>query len=145
MKTWYSKLRKSMGFTAKLTKNLGCGVEFSRCNYRKDDPIFFTCQWDRNTDHAGVRFELSVFGFEVNAEIRDSRHWNGREHRYYYLMEEGRLIKQSDKLRQELYDRIDCLTLDEARALLKSDLRRTSISAVIDRYEEVFDTEVESI
>ena len=39
-------------------------------------------------DHAGVRLELALFGYEISLAIYDSRHWNHEEHRWMIYTEE---------------------------------------------------------
>lgn len=42
----------------------------------------------RHEDHAGFKFELTLFGFTMMFEIYDTRHWNDDEDRWYNPGEE---------------------------------------------------------
>ena len=40
-------------------------------------------------DHAGPELGLNILGYEVFLGIRDTRHWNHKEHRWYIYDEKG--------------------------------------------------------
>lgn len=41
-------------------------------------------------DHAGIRLELGLLGYEIHFTIYDNRHWNAEEGRWmFYTEEEG--------------------------------------------------------
>ena len=53
------------------------------CNVFGHDIHFTRCE-----DHAGFRFELTLFGITAMFEIYDNRHWNDDEDRWYNPGEE---------------------------------------------------------
>lgn len=64
-----------------ITKNKVFEVGFF--NYRYN---LFEFDLDLNwfgSDHAGPEFKLNIFGFEVRVALRDTRHWNHKENRWY--------------------------------------------------------------
>lgn len=40
------------------------------------DLIYFEFLFNRHTDHAGVRLEVGLFGYNIMLSAYDNRHWN---------------------------------------------------------------------
>jgi hypothetical protein len=38
--------------------------------------LHFNFDWRRKCDHAGVKLELGLLGYEIMIQLYDSRHWN---------------------------------------------------------------------
>lgn len=52
------------------------------------DVFCFSFQATHNQDHAGINLELGLFGFNVDFNIYDTRHWNYDKNRWYEYNEE---------------------------------------------------------
>lgn len=39
----------------------------------------FAFRWTIRQDHAGIRLELGLFGYNISAQIYDTRHWNDED------------------------------------------------------------------
>lgn len=52
--------------------------------------IFFKIGLDitNRGDHAGIMFELNLFGFDLNFHFYDQRHWDYENNRYYLYGED---------------------------------------------------------
>jgi hypothetical protein len=46
------------------------------------DLITFEFSWTRKTDHAGVSLKLGLFGYVIEGQIYDSRHWDSETNDY---------------------------------------------------------------
>ena len=57
----------------KLTKNKFWEVEFVRYSMALFE---FRFAWTCRCDHAGVSFNLGIFGYIMQGYVRDSRHWD---------------------------------------------------------------------
>lgn len=45
--------------------------------YSNSKPWFLLhLDWSRNTDHAGLNFEICLFGYSIESKIYDTRHWD---------------------------------------------------------------------
>jgi hypothetical protein len=42
----------------------------------------FEFSWTRKTDHAGVRLKLGLFGYVIEGQFYDSRHWDSNTNDY---------------------------------------------------------------
>jgi hypothetical protein len=58
--------------SGKLSKNKSWEVEILKVN----SFVNFQLQYTTRTDHAGLRFELGLFGYELGFTIYDIRHWD---------------------------------------------------------------------
>lgn len=56
---------------------------------KSDDIIAFDLRVTTKCDHAGVDLWLGLFGYSVNLQFYDSRHWNYDEGRYYIYNDAG--------------------------------------------------------
>ena len=56
----------------------------------------------KKEDHAGFKIWLEIFGYQINFEVYDTRHWNYVEDRFYYY-DEPELGWFSHKYRTEHY------------------------------------------
>lgn len=55
----------------------------------KDGTLFsLDFLWSIRRDHAGLDFEIGVFGYNFHFNFYDTRHWNDEEGRYYKYSEE---------------------------------------------------------
>lgn len=50
--------------------------------------ISFMFNWTVCQSHAGLDFELGLFGYNVHFNFYDNRHWNHEEHRWMIYSEE---------------------------------------------------------
>jgi len=58
--------------SGKLSKNKAWEVEILKVN----SFVNFQVQYTIRTDHAGLRIELGLFGYELGFSIYDIRHWD---------------------------------------------------------------------
>ena len=58
---------------------------------KNDNLLRVEFEFTTQQDHAGVRLELGLFGYEVHFTIYDNRHWNHEEHRWMIYTEEDGL------------------------------------------------------
>lgn len=57
---------------------------------RTTDIVSIDLQVTTRQDHAGIELWLGLFGFSINMQIYDNRHWNHQEGRWmFYTEEEG--------------------------------------------------------
>ena len=55
----------------------------------KNDNLFrVEFEFTVRQDHAGVRLELGLFGYEAHFTVYDNRHWNTEENRWMVYTEE---------------------------------------------------------
>ena len=65
-------------------KNKYWEVQITKCEH-----LFrIEFQWTIRQDHAGVRLELGVFGYQIDFNFYDSRHWNTEAGRWKIYTEE---------------------------------------------------------
>ena len=50
---------------------------------KTSDLVDICLQITHRQSHAGVRFSLGLFGYQVDFNLYDSRHWNDEEGRWY--------------------------------------------------------------
>lgn len=61
-------------------------VQITKC----DNLLRVEFETTTRQDHAGVRLELGLLGYEIDFTIYDNRHWNSEEGRWmFYTEEEG--------------------------------------------------------
>jgi hypothetical protein len=51
-------------------------------NYTTRTVFHFDITFTRKTDHAGIRLNLDLFGFAIELELYDCRHWNYQKNRW---------------------------------------------------------------
>lgn len=63
----------------RLTKNKACELEFLY-----DSQTFIKCELrvSTKTDHAGLSFEIGLFGYSIHFIFYDIRHWNDDKDEY---------------------------------------------------------------
>jgi hypothetical protein len=54
-------------------KNKFFEIQFINDN---ENLLNFQFKWTRRYDHAGVKLELGLFGYELVVQLYDSRHWD---------------------------------------------------------------------
>lgn len=126
-----------MGLTLNLSKNKTFCLSLKWDDYSRMHPICWSFSWTRETDHAGLNLELTLFGCGFELEVHDNRHWNWRQQRWYEVMEEKKLSDEGEELRKKLLAHLQSLPLEEARKLLLREAQRVPALAVKDRYEDV--------
>ena len=58
--------------------------KFYECQVMKsDDIVAFELRVNARCDHAGVDLWLGLFGYSVNLNFYDNRHWDHKEGKYY--------------------------------------------------------------
>jgi hypothetical protein len=57
--------------------------KFWEVQFMKNSELFrIELNWTVCQDHAGVRFELGLFGYQLDMSIHDSRHWDYKNNRW---------------------------------------------------------------
>lgn len=57
--------------------------KFWEFQFMKTENIFrIEFNYTIRTDHAGVNFELALFGYEFSINVHDSRHWHPEKNRW---------------------------------------------------------------
>lgn len=95
-----------MNFAIRLSKNKT--FEFDLNYWKNQGTIFsFNIRWSYKGDHAGLNFDLTLFGLSLTLDIHDNRHWNYKENRWekYPNKEhpEYNDPEPDSKLEQEIY------------------------------------------
>ncbi len=64
--------------------------KFWEVQLMKDSTVLgFNLKLTTRCDHAGLECEISLFGYSLNCNFYDNRHWNYAESRYYVYTDEG--------------------------------------------------------
>lgn len=69
---WSDQFKNVCAKSGKISKNKAWEFEI----YRSDTVAEFETRVTIREDHAGVKLGLGLFGWTVNAQIYDIRHWN---------------------------------------------------------------------
>jgi hypothetical protein len=57
--------------------------KFWEIQFMKTSELFrIEFNWTVQQDHAGVRLELGLFGYQLDSSVHDSRHWDYENSRY---------------------------------------------------------------
>ena len=56
--------------------------------YKDSSIVSFSFNWTIRQDHAGVDFEIGLFGYCVHYNFYDNRHWNHKEGRWKFYTED---------------------------------------------------------
>jgi hypothetical protein len=67
-----NKSLTSQGVKTQSLGNDNFEIEVWQCEYL----LHFNFDWTTRCDHAGVKLELGVFGYELMFHLYDSRHWD---------------------------------------------------------------------
>jgi hypothetical protein len=70
------KFRNFWNITKKITRNKNFECELL---YSNDHWFLFQLSWTKKHDHAGLEFQIGLFGFSFAFKIYDSRHWDYKE------------------------------------------------------------------
>jgi len=63
-----------------VTKNKSLEIHFAKFGTFFDFDVNFN--WKRKCDHAGVYFDIQLFGFFFETNLSDDRHWNYETNTY---------------------------------------------------------------
>lgn len=77
----------------------------------------------RGEDHAGLRFELTVFGLMFSAQMNDTRHWNDAENRWQTAEETA-----AKALAGNGWEPTKAFTREELRAAVFDALEKATVS-----------------
>ena len=66
-------------FDRSLTKNKAFELQFTKWPAHRLFSIGLCTRW-YGTDHGGIRFDIELFGYFLNVNLYDKRHWNWTEH-----------------------------------------------------------------
>jgi hypothetical protein len=61
--------------------------------YRSDNLIAVDLAWTRKCDHAGVRLELCLFGYDLELHFYDTRHWDYERERFWNLKDPAEMAE----------------------------------------------------
>ncbi len=56
---------------------------------KSDDIVSFDLRITTRCDHAGIDLWLGLFGYSINLNFYDNRHWNSKEGRWMFYTEEN--------------------------------------------------------
>ena len=70
----------------------------------RDRRALISCEFTTKRDHAGVNFELKLFGMSVYIDLYDGRHWNRKDQRWYRDQEEADLRDRAKLARSHAYE-----------------------------------------
>lgn len=57
--------------------------------YKGSDLVDFFLRVTTRQDHAGAHFGIGLFGYNLELQFYDSRHWNDEEGRWYQYSDDG--------------------------------------------------------
>ena len=81
-------------FEKLLTKNKAIEIQIS--TFDMVSYFDLNCSWGRSGDHAGFVLHFEVYGFMINLNIYDIRHWNYDADRFYEVNEKEDWSQSSD-------------------------------------------------
>jgi len=82
----------------RVTKNKSFEYQLVLGKRLATSPLEFSFYWTNKGDHAGISFTFSVYHlFFLELNLRDNRHWNYEENRWYKY---GEVEEKLEKLSQ---------------------------------------------